>query len=69
MSLEKLLKQKEALEAQIIKAEQAAKNKNRVERLVVKLVSKHQGLFTCDLAALEKNLDEAISAVAEKLKQ
>lgn len=66
--LQKLHKQQEQLAAKVKAAEQAARNKNRVERLAVKLVSKHQVLFLSDPAAVEKALDDAITAVAVSFK-
>lgn len=56
MSIAKLLKQKKAIEAQIAKAEQVAKNNNRVERVVLKLMHKNSELFAIELAVLEKAL-------------
>ena len=68
MKLERLLKQKAQLEEQIKHAEIAAKNRNRVERLVIRLLNKHPDLFLCDPVALEKNLDESFADVAGNLK-
>ena len=44
--LEKLKKQQEELEAQIRAEEMALKNKNRIERIVARLVGKHVSLMT-----------------------
>ena len=68
MSLEKLLKQKAQLVEHIKQAELVAKNKNRVERLVIRLLSKHPDLFLCDPATLETNLDESFADLAGNLK-
>ena len=64
MNIEKLLKQKEAIEAQIIKANIAGKNKARVEKLVLKLVEKHSDLYLVDLKILEQKLDYSLAAIA-----
>lgn len=80
MSIEKIKKAREALlakqaaelakmEEQIKQAELVAKHRNRVERLAAKLISKYPSLFLADPAVVEKELDAAISAVAEKHKQ
>jgi len=66
--LEKLLKQQETLAAEIKAAELAARNTNRIERLDVKLIRKHKVLFLSDPAAVEKALDDAITAVAVSFK-
>lgn len=64
MSLEKLLKQKEELEAQIKQAELAQKNKVKLEKIVVKLLQKHPALFFSDVATVEHNLDNAMAVIA-----
>jgi hypothetical protein len=69
MSIAKLMKQKEVIEAQIVQAELVAKNKNRVERLVLKLMHKNSGLFAIELTVLEKYLDEAFAAITSKAKK
>lgn len=61
--LKKLMKQKEALEKKIKDAEVVAKNRNRVERVVVKLVEKRPKLISADIGELEKQLDAAIDQV------
>lgn len=62
--LEKLKKQQEDLEAQIRAEELAIKNKNRLERMCVRLVSKHASLMLSNPAEVEKALDDAIAEVA-----
>jgi len=62
--LEKLKKQQEELEAQIRAEEMALKNKNRIERLVARLVGKHVSLMTSNPSEVEKALDDAIAEVA-----
>lgn len=64
MSLEKLLKQKEELEAQIKQAELAQKNKVKLEKIVVRLLQKHPDLFYCEIASVEQHLDHAMAAIA-----
>ena len=67
MNIEKLLKQKEAIEAQIVKANLAGKNKGRVEKLVLKLVAKHPDLYLVDLKILEQKLDDSFAGIAGNL--
>ncbi len=55
------------LAEQIKQAEQIEKNRNRVERLALKLLHKHPALFTCEPAALEKALDAAFNQVLKEL--
>lgn len=62
--LEKLKQQQEALEAQIRAEELAIKNKNRIERMVARMVGKHVSLMTANPAEVEKALDDAIAEVA-----
>ncbi|PIP98713.1 MAG: hypothetical protein COW76_19545 [Shewanella sp. CG18_big_fil_WC_8_21_14_2_50_42_11] len=62
--LEKLNKQIAALEAQKQAEELALKNKNRIERLVARLVGKHVSLMTSNPPEVEKALDDAIAEVA-----
>lgn len=68
MSIAKLLAAKAKIEAQIVQAELAAKNKTRTERLTLKLMQKYPDLFLCDPAVLEKSLDKALAAIAANLK-
>lgn len=65
--LKKLLKQQEALAEQIKQAEQVEKNRNRVERIVLKTIGKHAALFTAEPAALEKALEAALGQVLKEL--
>jgi hypothetical protein len=65
--LKKLLKQQEALAEQIKQAEQVEKNRNRVERIALKIIGKHPALFTAEPAALEKALEAAFSHVLKEL--
>ena len=67
MGIEKLQKQKAAIEAQIKQAEQVEKHRVRVERMVIKLINKHPILFTSDATVVEAKLGEAIAAVAAGL--
>lgn len=67
MNLEKLQKQKEAIEAQIALVEFASKNKPRVEKLVLGLLEKHQDIFLCDLTAIKNNLSPALATIAANL--
>lgn len=64
-----LQKQAAAIQAQIVQAELAQKNKSRTERLTLKLLNKYPELFICDPATLEKNLEDAFAAIAENLKK
>lgn len=64
-----LQKQAAAIQAQIVQAELAQKNKSRTERTALKLLNKYPELFICDPAILEKNLDDAFAAIAENLKK
>lgn len=66
--LEELQRRKAAIEAEIVQAGIVAKNKNRVERLVVRMINKHPDMFSCDPAELEKSLDESFAGFATKLK-
>lgn len=59
--LKKLMKQKEALAEKIKLAEQMEKNRNRVERIVLKVVGKHPELYTSEPSELEKALETAIA--------
>lgn len=61
MSIEKLLKQKTAIENQIVQAKLVQKNQARVEKLVLKLLQKHPDIFTLDLKILEQNLNDFLS--------
>lgn len=65
--IESLQKQKAAIEAQIKQAEQMSKNKNRVDKLTLKVIEKHPALFSVELSALEKALDKAFTAALEEL--
>lgn len=65
MSLEKLQQQKAAIEAQIALVEFAAKNKPKVEKLVLSLLEKHPDIFLCDLTALKNNLDPVLASMAK----
>ena len=67
MNIDKLQKQKAAIEAQIALVEFAAKNKPRVEKLVLNLLQKHPDLFLCDLTAIKNNLDNALASIAGNL--
>ena len=67
MKIEKLQQQKLAIEAQIALVEFAAKNKPRVEKLVLSLLQKHPDLFLCDLTAIKKNLDKVLASIAGNL--
>ena len=68
MSIEKLLKQKAAIDTKIREAELVAKNKNRVETLVVKTLAKYPALFLSNPTALQKSLDDALKGIASSLK-
>ncbi len=68
MSIEKLLKQKAAIDTKIREAELVAKNKNRVETLVVKTLAKYPTLFLSNPTALQKSLDDALKGIASSLK-
>jgi hypothetical protein len=67
--LEALQKKAAAIQEQIAQAELAKKNKNRTERLVLKLLNKYPAIFLSDPAILEKSLDSAFSNIAESLKK
>lgn len=64
MNIEKLLKQKEIIKSQIDKAKLVAKNKGKVEKLVLKLVAKHPDLFLCDVKILEQKLSDSFAKIA-----
>ncbi len=61
MSIEKLLKQKTAIENQIIKAKLVQKNQARVEKIILKLLQKHPDIFTLDVKILEQSLNDFLS--------
>ena len=63
-----LQKQAAAIQAQIIEAELAEKNKNRTERLTLKLLQKYPDLYLCDPVVVEKAIDEAFSLISTNLK-
>jgi hypothetical protein len=65
MSIEKLLKQKTAIENQIIKAKLVQKNQARVEKLVLKLLQKHLDIFVIDTKILEKSLNDFLYDTAK----
>lgn len=67
--LEALQKQAAAIQAQIVQAELAEKNKSRTERLALKLLQKYPDFFLCEPAALEKALDKAFATLATNLKK
>lgn len=67
MNIEKLQKQKAALEAQIAKAELAAKNQGKVEKVVLKLLAKHPELYLIDIKVFEKNLGEMFADLSLNL--
>jgi hypothetical protein len=67
MNIEKLQKQKQAIEAQIALVEFAAKNKPRVEKLVLGLLEKHPDIFLCDLSAIKNNLVPVLANIATNL--
>ncbi len=67
--LEALQKQAAAIQAQIVQAELAEKNKSRTERLALKLLQKYPPLFLCEPAALEKALDKAFATLAANLQK
>lgn len=66
--LEALQKKAAAIQAQIAQEELARKNKNRTERLVLKLLQKHPELYLCEPATLEKNLDNSLAEIVKGLK-
>ncbi len=66
MNVAKLMKQKERIEQQIREAEAMEKNKNRVSRMVMKELEKHQGLFTIPVDALQQHIAAAFSDIAKK---
>lgn len=66
-TLEKLKQQKDKIAAQILKAEQAEKNRAKVEKLVLKLMQKQPDIFLCDLKVLEKKLADSFSDLAGNL--
>ncbi len=61
MSIEKLLKQKTAIENQIVQAKLVQKNQARIEKLVLKILQKHPDFFTLDVKILEQNLNDFLS--------
>lgn len=67
MKIEKLLKQKAEIEARIAAAEVEARNKNRVERFVVREVGKHASFFSADPSTVEKVLADAITQAAKNV--
>lgn len=67
--IEALHKQAAAIQAQIVLAELAEKNKSRTERLTLKLLQKYPDLFLCEPAALEKALDKAFATLATNFKK
>lgn len=67
--IDRLLAAKQKIEKQIAQEELAAKNKNRTERLTLRLMNKYPDLFLCDPAILEKSLDSAFSSIAASLKK
>lgn len=58
MSIEKLLKQKTAIENQIVQAKLVQKNRTRVEKIILKLLQKHPDIFTIDAKILEQSLND-----------
>lgn len=67
MNLENLQKQKQAIEAQIALVEFAAKNKPRVEKLVLGILEKHPDIYLCDLTAIKNNLGPVLAGIAANL--
>lgn len=65
--LSRLLQQKADLEEQIKQAEQIEKHRNRVERMVTRIVCKHPALFSTEPTTLEKALDASIEQVLKEL--
>lgn len=69
MKIEKLLKQKKALEEKIKSAESVARNKTRVEKMLARLVGKHEILFTADPTQVEKLVEEALAKIAAEMQK
>lgn len=67
MSIEKLLKQKTEIEAQIAKANLIEKNKAKVEKVVLKLLQKRPEFFLADPKVFEKNLGDSFDELSKKL--
>lgn len=65
MSIEKLLKQKSAIENQIVQAKLVQKNQARVEKLVLKVLQKHPDIFAIDVKILEQSLNDFLSDTAK----
>lgn len=61
MSIEKLLKQKTAIENQIIKAKLVQKNQVRIEKLILKILQKHPDIFALDTKIFTQKLNDFLS--------
>lgn len=64
MSIEKLKKQKAAIEAQIEQAAQVEKHRGKVEKIMKKLMKKYPTVCLADLGTVEAKLDEAFKSIA-----
>lgn len=64
MSIEKLKKQKAAIEAQIEQAAQVEKHRGKVEKILLKLLKKHPGVCLADIKQTEEIIGQAMAGIA-----
>lgn len=67
MTIEKLLQQKQELEAQIKQLERAQKAKPKFEKAMLETLDKHSDVLLCDPAAFKKSLDDFVASYAGRL--
>lgn len=68
MNIDKLMKKKAEIEAAIVQAEAVRKNQFRIEKLALRLLHKHPGIFLADHAQAEAELGQAFSQIEANLK-
>jgi hypothetical protein len=68
MNIEKLLKQKAAIEAQILAAENAHRNAETFKKVAAKLMQRHEGIYIGNPLDFEADLNHFLIEFAKKSK-